>query len=157
MITISLFILCSICLKALHSQPSCTKLWRLTVADVKVVLSSWVNGLSAPQSGKSGKPLEVEKLHLQKGSDIWLEKTDQKSDFSPWELLFTQIWIFLCSGQLLAKIGKVPPTEFFHQISKVEKSSKKNLNACNFINILSATKYHFLFELSKSQGLHGRF
>ena len=47
------YFLHSFCLKALRSRPSCAKLCRLTVK-VKAVLSSWVNGLSAPQNGKSG-------------------------------------------------------------------------------------------------------
>lgn len=48
-----LYFLRSFCLKALRSRPSCAKLCRLTVK-VKAVLRSWVNGLSAPQNGKSG-------------------------------------------------------------------------------------------------------
>ena len=44
---ITMYFLYSICLKALRSRPSCAKLCRLTVK-VKAILSSWVNGLSAP-------------------------------------------------------------------------------------------------------------
>ena len=51
--TLLLYFLCSFCLKALHSRPPCAKLCWLRIK-VKAVLSSWVNGLSAPQNGKSG-------------------------------------------------------------------------------------------------------
>ena len=115
--SLNYYFLCSICLKTPCSRPSCLKVCWLTVK-VKAVLSSWVNGLSAPQNGKSGwgKPLRL-KNDIHKKAQIFDSKKQAKSlILAPESSFFTQIWIFLCSGQLLAKIRNEQQTELGHQI-----------------------------------------
>ena len=74
-----MYFLCSFCLKALHSRPPCAKLCWLRIK-VKAVLSSWVNGLSAPQNGKSGwgNPLRL-KNDIYKKAQIFDLKKQAKS------------------------------------------------------------------------------
>ena len=76
---VDMYFLCSFCLKALHSRPPCAKLCWLRIK-VKAVLSSWVNGLSAPQNGKSGwgNPLRL-KNDIYKKAQIFDLKKQTKS------------------------------------------------------------------------------
>ena len=69
----------SISLKTPCSRPSRLKVRRLTVK-VKAVLSSWVNGLSAPQNAKSGwgNPLRL-KNDIYKNVQIFDLKKQAKS------------------------------------------------------------------------------
>ena len=93
---IILYFLCSFCLKALHSRPSCAKLCWLRIK-VKAVLSSWVNGLSAPQNGKSGwgNPLRLKNDIYKKAQIFDLKKQAKSLILAPESSFYTDLNILM--------------------------------------------------------------
>ena len=126
-----MYFLRSICLKTLCSRPSCLKVCWLTVK-VKAVLSSWVNGLSAPQNGKSGwgNPLWL-KNDIYKKVQIFDLKKQAKSLISAPESCYFHIFEYSYTvGHRWQKLGKYNK-QIFCIKSGFEKSRKmrKKLNS----------------------------
>ena len=145
---ITIYFLCSFCLKALHSRPPCAKLCWLRIK-VKAVLSSWVNGLSAPQNGKSGwgNPLRLKNDIYKKAQIFDLKKQAKSLILAPESCYFHRFEYSYAVGHKWQKLGKYNKLNFCIK-SWVEKWSKmrKKLNRCNFPTLLPAPQI-FLFAL----------
>ena len=145
---IIIYFLCSICLKTPCSRPSCLKVCWLTVK-VKVVLSSWVNDLSAPQNGKSGwgNPLWLKNDIYKKVQIFDLKKQAKSLISAPESCYFHRFEYSYAVGHKWQKLGKYNKLNFCIK-SWVEKWSKmrKKLNRCNFPTFLPAPQI-FLFAL----------
>ena len=118
------YFLCSICLKTPCSRPSCLKVCWLTVK-VKAVLSSWVNGLSAPQNGKSGwgNPLWLKNDIYKKVQIFDLKKQAKSLISAPESCYFHRFEYSYAVGHKWQKLGKYNKLNFCIK-SWVEKSSK---------------------------------
>ena len=134
------YFLRSICLKTPCSRPSCLKVCWLTVK-VKAVLSSWVNGLSAPQNGKSGwgNPLWLKNDIYKKVQIFDLKKQAKSLISAPESCYFHRFEYSYAVGHKWQKLGKYNKLKFCIK-SWVEKSSKMRgkLNTCNFPIFLPA-------------------
>ena len=156
------YFLCSFCLKAVHSRPSCAKLCWLRIK-VKAVLSSWVNGLSAPQNGKSGwgNPLRL-KNDIDKKVQIFDLKKQAKSLISaPESCYFHRFEYSYAVGHKWQKLGKYNKLNFCIK-SWVEKWSKMRKNSTDAISQLFCLppKYSFLpysLYITKISGASGAF
>ena len=156
-----LYYLRSFCLKA-RSCPYCTKLRRLT-EKLKAVLSSWVNGLSAPQNGKSGwgNPLWLKNDIYKKVQIFDLKKQAKSLISAPESCYFHRFEYSYAVGHKWQKLGKYNKLNFCIK-SWVEKWSKmrKKLNRCNFPTFLPAPQIFLLpysLYITKISGASGAF